>query len=119
MKTSRLLTAVAALRRIPGAQSRPAEDQSPQVKASTAKCFPWSPRQLDDTIEHHARELAAALNDAGVADRWKRVFVTGHQLASLLLTSVAGSAQLYPGPDDYQDRIRAAVAVILAGDTPS
>lgn len=74
---------------------------------------------LDETIEHHTRELTVALNDAGVTDRWQKISVTGEHLASLLLTAVAGSAQLFPGPGDYQARIRAAVTVVLTGGGPT
>ncbi len=70
---------------------------------------------LDETIEHNTRELATALIHAGITDRWQGVAVTGEQLASLLLTAVAGSAQLYPGSGDYQDRVRTVITVVLAG----
>lgn len=70
---------------------------------------------LDETIAHNTRELATALTDAGITDRWQGCAVTGEQLASLLLTAVAGSAQLYPGPGNYQERIRAAITIVLAG----
>ncbi|GLW33771.1 TetR/AcrR family transcriptional regulator [Actinoplanes regularis] len=70
---------------------------------------------LNETTQIITRELATALTDAGVADRWHGASVTSDQLASLLLSAVVGSAQLYPDDNDSPSRLRTILTVVLAG----
>lgn len=86
-----------------------------ELIATTAKLVGPAARELEESF---VSNVARALGEAGVAERWSQEEFTARSLAEHLSEASAGIKHKAKSPAEYLERMRVAVRLVCRGSRP-